>query len=310
MWQLISGLFMGWSLGANDGANIFGLAVSTRVLKFWTAAFVASVFVVLGALANGSGGFETYGQLAQQDLFEAFLVSLAAAITVSLMTAAGWPVSTSQAVVGAIVGLGLLTSGVNTGTLTKVVVAWVFTPVGGAFFAFLLYFFVGRFIEDRLNGLVLYDRVLKIGFLVVGSYSAFSLGANNVANVTGVYVEAGFLSPFMGALVGSLAIGFGILTYSKKVIHTVGEGLVPLEPFPAFIALLGEAITLNVFALVGVPVSASQAIVGAVLGIGLLKGVKTIDFENVRNVFLAWVLTPSVSGALLVAMWSIQRFVT
>ena len=303
MWQLISGLFMGWSLGANDAANIFGLAVSTRVLKFWTAALMASVFVVIGALVSGSGGFETYGHLAQQNLFEAFLVSLAAAITVSLMTVAGWPVSTSQAVVGAIVGLGLTTSGVNWSILLKVVIAWVFTPVGGAIFAFFLYFFVGRFMERRLSGVVAYDKMMKVGFIVVGAYSAYSLGANNVANVTGVYVQSGFLSPTGGALIGSLAIAFGILTYSRKVIYTVGEGLVPLEPFPAFVALLGEALTLNVFAIVGVPVSASQAIVGAVLGIGLLKGVKTINYQNLTNIFLAWILTPSLSGIMVWLMW-------
>ncbi|MBS3765423.1 inorganic phosphate transporter, partial [Candidatus Bipolaricaulota bacterium] len=151
-----------------------------------------------------------------------------------------------------------------------------------------------------------YDEFLKVGFIVISAYSAYSLGANNVANITGVYVKSGSLTPSLGALIGSLAIAFGILTYSRKVIRTVGNELVNLEPFTGFIALLGEAVTLNVFAVIGVPVSASQAIVGSILGIGLLKGVKTIDMKNVANIGLAWVLTPPISGGVAYGLWSLH----
>jgi len=294
---------MGWSLGSNDAANIFGLAVSTRVLRFWTAAILASVFVVAGALLSGQGGFETYGKLASQTLLSAFFISLAAAITVTSMTAFGLPVSTSQAVVGSIIGIGVLQGNVHWATLIKVVLAWVFTPVGGAIFSYLLYISIGKLIERWLKDYFFYDEFLKVGFLLISAYSAYSLGANNVANITGVYVKSGALTPWMGALIGSLAIASGIITYSRRVIQTVGNNLVNLEPFTGFIALLGEAMTLNVFAVIGVPVSASQAIVGSVLGIGLVKGVKTIDKKNVANIVLAWVLTPAISGGLAYGLW-------
>lgn len=303
MWQLISGIFMGWSLGSNDAANIFGLAVSTKVLRFWTAAILASVFVVAGALLSGQGGFATYGKLAGQTLLSAFFISLAAAITVSSMTAFGLPVSTSQAVVGSIIGIGVLQGNVHWVTLIKVVVAWIFTPIGGAIFSYLLYISIGRLVERWLKDYFFYDEFLKVGFLLISAYSAYSLGANNVANITGVYVKSGALTPRMGALIGSLAIASGIITYSRRVIRTVGNNLVKLEPFTGFIALLGEALTLNVFAVIGVPVSASQAIVGAVLGIGLVKDVKTIDMRNVVNIILAWVLTPAISGGLAYGLW-------
>ncbi|MFP4589036.1 MAG: inorganic phosphate transporter [Candidatus Acetothermia bacterium] len=309
MWQLISGIFMGWSLGSNDAANIFGLAVSTRVLKFWTAATLASGFVIVGALMSGHGGFETYGSLADQNITSAFIISLAAALTVTIMTTLGAPVSTSQAVVGAIVGISLLTAEVEWEILIKIMTSWLLTPLGGALSAYLLYTLVGRFLERWIQRYVFYERVLKIGFLLVGAYSAYSLGANNVANVTGVYVKAEVISPQIGALVGSVSIAAGILTYSRNVIHTVGEKLVTLDPFSAFIALLGEAVTLNVFAVVGVPVSASQAIVGSVLGIGLLKGVKTIEKRNVFNIVLAWILTPTISGSLACGLWSFYQII-
>lgn len=310
MWQLLSGIFMGWALGSNDAANIFGLAVTTRVIKFWTAAILAALFVIIGALTGGQGGFETYGALADQTLLSAFLISLAAALTVTTMTTLGFPVSTSQAVVGAIIGISLTRSNnIGWNILIKVVTSWVLTPIGGAVLSFLLYSLAGKFVEKWLKGYTAYDKAIKVGFLLVGAYSAYSLGANNVANVTGVYVRSGFLSPLSGSLLGSGAIALGILTYSRRVIHTVGEKLVTLDPFSAFVALLGEAITLNIFAIVGVPVSASQAIVGAILGIGLLKGVRTVNSRNVANIGVAWVLTPAVSGLLAYFVWLLTQTV-
>ena len=102
---LSSGLFLGWSLGANDAANVFGAAVGTRMLRFTTAALVCSVFVIAGAVISGAGAADTLGRLGAIDLQAgAFTCALAAGLTVYYMTKWGLPVSTSQAIVGAIVG--------------------------------------------------------------------------------------------------------------------------------------------------------------------------------------------------------------
>ncbi|HHE51475.1 MAG TPA: hypothetical protein ENL30_00245 [Candidatus Acetothermia bacterium] len=100
MWTLIAGAFMGWGLGANDAANLFGPAVGSRALRFWTAASLASLFVVIGAVVMGSRGFATYGAIGTQTLISAFTVMLAAGITVAVMTLLGLPISSTQATVG------------------------------------------------------------------------------------------------------------------------------------------------------------------------------------------------------------------
>ena len=98
---LSSGLFLGWSLGANDAANVFGTAVGSRMLRFSTAAAICAVFVVLGAVISGAGPSHGLGQLgAVNALGGSFTVALAAALTVYGMTKFGLPVSTTQAVVG------------------------------------------------------------------------------------------------------------------------------------------------------------------------------------------------------------------
>jgi PiT family inorganic phosphate transporter len=163
--------------------------------------------------------------------------------------------------------------------------------------AFLLYKLLLRFPDALPSRLIERGWVLRILLIVVLCYSAFSLGANNVANVTGVYVSAG-ISPWIAAITGSLAIAAGILTFSRRVIRTVGNRLVGLEPITAVIVVLAEAITLNIYALIGVPVSASQAVVGAVLGIGLVKGVKTIDGRVLGRVLFGWIGTPTIAGVL------------
>ena len=130
MLSLLGGVFLGWSLGANDASNVFGSAVASRMLKFWTAAVLASVFVLLGALLQGQAGIETLKGLTQFTLEQAVVSSVAAATTVTIMTILGLPVSTSQAVVGAILGIGILTQQLNLAGLGKVVACWFGTPVG------------------------------------------------------------------------------------------------------------------------------------------------------------------------------------
>jgi len=102
---LISGLFLGWSLGANDAGNVFGTAVATKMLRFKTAAAICSVFVILGAAISGAGASHTLERLGSVNAIAgSFIVALAAAITTFLMTRLKLPVSTSQGIVGAIIG--------------------------------------------------------------------------------------------------------------------------------------------------------------------------------------------------------------
>ena len=109
---LSSGLFLGWSLGANDAANVFGTAVGSRMIRFTTAAILCSIFVIIGSVVSGAGALETLCKLGSVNAIAgAFVVAFAAAASVYLMTKVGYPVSTSQAIVGAVIGIGLLKGG-------------------------------------------------------------------------------------------------------------------------------------------------------------------------------------------------------
>lgn len=324
---LSSGLFLGWSLGANDAANIFGTAVGTKMLRFTTAAVTGSIFVIIGAVAGGGGASHTLGKLgAVNAIAGSFTVAFSAALTVFWMTRLKLPVSTSQAIVGAIVGWNLF-SGKPTDTkaLTEIVSTWVVCPVLSAVFSITLFYLVRWVLKHSNISILRMDSYTRTALLLAGAFGAYSLGANNIANVMGVFIP---VSPFpdiqtIGGvrlssvqllfLLGGAAIAVGIFTYSKRVMMTVGSGIFKLSPPAAFIVVLSSSMVLFLFAsselqswLIShhlphwplVPVSSSQAVVGAVLGIGIAKAGRNIDFSVMGKIGMGWVATPVVSGVL------------
>jgi len=302
MFSLLGGIFMGWSLGANDAANVFGTAVSSKMVKFYTAAILASVFVILGAIISGYAGIETLKGLTSFGKEEAVISSVAAALAVALMTAFGLPVSTSQAIVGSIVGIGILNGQLNFTGMGKVVACWFGTPIGAAIVSIILYKALA-YLYNRLN-LTMFesDVLIRIGMIIVGSFGAYALGANNVANVTAVFVGAGMLSVFNAALIGGVSIALGILTFSRPVMETVGNKLVRLDPFSSFVVVFSLGITVYFYTLIGVPVSSSQAIIGGVIGIGLIRGVDTISHKTLFNICTGWFLTPFIACLFAVSI--------
>jgi len=323
---LSSGLFLGWALGSNDAANVFGTAVGTRMVRWSTAAIICSIFVVLGAVISGAGSSHTLGKLgAISALPGAFMTALAAAISVYLMTKSGLAVSTSQAIVGGIIGWNIF-SGQPTDTkiLTIIVSTWFICPVLSAIIAVILYKLLHLYLRNAQLHLVRTDAYLRLGLLLAGAFGAYALGANNIANVVGVFIPA---TPFpelqiagltLSAaqqlfLIGGLAIAVGVLTYSKGVMMTVGSSLGRISPVAAFIAVVSHSIVLFAFASRGleawllsmglptiplVPVSSSQAVVGAVVGIAILQGAAGIRWRVLGNIVLGWLATPVLACAI------------
>ncbi|WP_372792424.1 inorganic phosphate transporter [Lutibacter sp.] len=323
---LTSGLFLGWTLGANDASNVFGSAVGSKMIRFKQAAIIASIFVVLGAVIQGYGGSETLGKLGSVDaLGGAFTVALAAGVSVFWMTKLKLPVSTSQAIVGAIIGWNFFTENpTDLNSLTKIVTTWISGPILGGIFAILLFLLLQYILKKSKIHIIKLDGYIKFGLLVVGAFGSYSLGANNIANVVGVFVPSvpniildfGFFTlngMQLLFLAGGLSISLGIITYSQRVMMTVGNSLMKLNAETAIVVVLAHSLVLFVFSSqslsdlfvrIGlpeiplVPVSSSQAIVGAILGIGLLKGGKNIQINVIGKIAFGWVVTPIIAGLI------------
>ena len=335
---LSSGLLLGWSLGANDAANVFGTAVGSRMLRFGTAAIVCGVFVILGAVFSGAGASHGLGQLGSVNaLGGSFTVALAAAITVFGMTRLGLPVSTTQAVVGGIVGWNIFAGKPTDMTaVTRIVGSWIAAPILGAIFAALLYRLTERIIHATKPHVLWLDQGTRIGLLAAGALGAYSLGANNIANVVGVFVPASPLSGFSEGpislsgqqqlfLLGALAIAVGAF-FSKRVMMTVGKDIVTVGPVGGWVVVMAHSLVLFVFSSQGlqqllvdlglpriplVPVSSSQAVVGAVCGLALAHGIggaRQIRFSVLRNIALGWLATPAIAaGISYIALFFVQN---
>lgn len=307
MYSLLGGIFLGWSLGANNAANIMGTAVTSRMLRFSLAAVLASVFVIIGAVLEGTEGIKTISALTSQTLETAVICSVAAALSVTIMTFLKLPVSASQAIVGSIIGIGFMNHSLNFTGLGKILVCWIGTPLSGCIMCVILYPLLGKLLNKVNPNMFQKDMLLRIGLILAGCYGAYALGANAVAAVTAVFVGANFLTPFLAALIGSASIALGIITFGKRVMFTVGRDVVRLDAFSAFIVVLSEAVTVHICALMGVPVPLAQAVIGAVIGIGFIKGVRTIHHRALGGIFSGWIIAPAFACFLSISIYFIAH---
>lgn len=337
---LLAGVFMGWSLGTNDGANAFGTAVATGVVKYRTAIIIISIFVVLGAFIAGSNNLTSVSELATcnevmpseksvaaaveagdtdslvlKSALKAAIVFVCSGVTVFLMSYLKFPVSANQSITGAIIGWGLCYAdysnpdvlAVNLPQITKFASTWLLNPLGAAVISFVVVLLANKFIVPRLETLNYYDSLVKIGYLVAGAFASYSIGMNSSANVTALYFDSVadgirtnlLTDPTLTATIGGIAIALGVLTYSKKVMMTVGASIVPLTQIEGFLVIIAMALTIVIMGeTMGIPVSTSQAVVGAVVGAGLTKGISCVNFGVFKNIAIAWVSSPLMAGIL------------
>ena len=329
-YKLIGGLYLGWGIGANNAANIFGTAVATNVLRYKTAIILIAIFILIGATLEGPGLFRSGSvkfvkeEVHAEEKAEAggttlsattlaLIATTCAALTITIITYLSIPTSTSQAAIGAFIGIAIAGSGmgaVDWSKFIKMLGCWFLHPIIGIVLCIFLLKVLGFFFFRYIRNPLTQDRIMKVGFLVFGCYGAYALGANNVVVTTASYYQAGMFNNMgldpavIGALLGGLSISIGALTYGKKVMMTIGKKITPLSPFPALIVVIVHAVTLHFFTQIGIPVSSSHAVVGAVIGVGLLSGTSTVNRKTLIKIFVGWITTPLIAA---VAAFSIVK---
>ena len=326
---LLSGLYMGWSLGVNDPSHIFGTAYITNMLKWKTIATLLCVFIVIGAFLQGKAGLETLGSLTKQTNLSAFISAFVAATTVLIMAGKfSLPASTSQAMLGAIIGIGVVNQGASyklPHIVPHMMASWILTPVGCILITFIIYPLFAKIFQKMgiatANGEMdttadaahqkRYTTILNAGVILAGCYGAYALGANNLANVTGVYY--GTLLNANGAIwLGALSICLGVLTYGRqitdKVMKTVGKELVELTKFGSFLAVISMAIVMQIYAVIGIPVSSAMDLVGGTLAIGIFrKQINKTSLRALRRTILGWIFTPIMGFVLSYVIYFVLK---
>jgi len=307
------GLAVGWSIGANDAANSLGAAVGSRVLTLKQAIILISIFGLLGALLQGSHVARTIGKgIVPINTLDKNLAAHLA--LVSCFSACAWivlatywkmPISTSHSIVGAVAGAGLaIHAPVKWKMLGDIFICWILTPVGAAIlgYIFCLIFMntLHRIIPRRYL-----QRSLTLLIVISGCYVAYTWGANDVANATGVMAGAGIMPVNISILLGGVAIVIGIMTWGYKVIETIGSEITNLLPVMAFSAQLASAANVHVYTLMGIPVSTSHSIVGAIVGVGFVRGLKVLNLSIMKDMILCWLATPFITGIISFVVFKI-----
>ncbi|MDR7483003.1 MAG: anion permease [Armatimonadota bacterium] len=302
MLALLPALYLGWGVGANDAANTFGPQIGAGVIAFRRAVVLAAIFACLGAVVEGQKVFGTVGGLTRLRPQTAAVATLAAGVSVHTMTALGLPISTSHAIVGALVAVGTTApTGIHRGILARLIASMVTAPVGAGAIAYLLYRLLAVLQQARGLDARLFDRLVRVTAVLVGCYAAYALGSNNVGNAMAPAVAAGVLSPAAGAALGGAAIAAGVLTFSRRVILLVGNQITALDPASALVAASATALTTHLFTQLGVPVSTSQAMVGAVVGVGLTKGIVAVNRRIFWLVPAGWLVSIAAAAGVTYA---------
>ncbi|MEH2213834.1 inorganic phosphate transporter [Nostoc sp.] len=155
--------------------------------------------------------------------------------------------------------------------------------------------------------------------LLSACFVAFAHGSNDVGNAiaplaaivyinrTGSVPTDGITIPLWILILGGAGIVGGLAVWGKKVIATIGENIIALQPSSGFCAELATATTILIASRLGLPVSTSHALVGGVVGIGLVQNIKSIKFQTLKGIAAAWLITIPVSAALSAAIFRIAQ---
>ena len=297
----LAGLYVGWNIGANDSANCIGASIGAGILRFRTAIILVAIFVMAGALLGGGQVVKTLGKgiVTEQLSYTGVLTALiCGGIFVSFATFRKIPVSTSQAIVGGVAGVGLAADlNVDFSKITTIVECWILCPILSAVLAYIVYR-ITKIILRRLDNTARANKILYWLVVISACYAAFSLGANNLGNAIGPIVTLKVVDILLLTVLGAVSMAVGALTFGRGVAETVGKSICRLDLPGAFAAQMAAAFGLHLFSMMGVPVSTSQPMVGAVFGVGVVHGIKTVSKRKLMEIVIGWVLTPTVSGAV------------
>jgi len=303
--------------GLHDAANSIATIVSTRVLRPSLAVFWAAFFNFIAFLVFGLTVAETVGKgIVQPEIVTAGVIfaALCGAIVWNVVTwLLGIPSSSSHALIGGLVGAAVAKSGfeavVWSGFL-KTSAAIVLSPMLGFVLALVLVGAVS-WIFVRKTPLAV-DTLFRT--LQFGSAALYSLGhgGNDAQKTMGIisvllysqgYMPKGFYVPLWVVLSCQGAMAFGTLFGGWRIVHTMGSKITRLTPMRGFCAETGGAITLFLATWLGIPVSTTHTITGAIVGVGAARRTSAVRWNVAQSIVVAWVLTLPAAALIAAAAY-------
>lgn len=304
--------------GLHDAANSIATIVSTRVLKpqyavIWAAFFNFVAFFVFGvavAKTVGSG-------IVTPDLIDDAVIfgALSGAIVWNIVTwLGGIPSSSSHALIGGIVGAGVAKAGFDAiiwGGLTKTVLAIFGSPLTGVFLALVIILIV-TWLFIQATPAFADSTFRRMQFLSASLYS-LGHGGNDAQKTMGIiaallyshgHTGGQFEIPLWVAVSCYVVMGLGTLFGGWRIVHTMGSKITRLTPMQGFCAETAGAITLFGATALGIPVSTTHTITGAIVGVGASRRASAVRWGVARGIVVAWIITIPMSASIAaVSYW-------
>ena len=285
-------------IAANNSADSVGTLYGSRLTSYYKAAIFSGIFVMVGTFLEGwkmagaiGGGFVSNPLSLEMSL----MVLLSTAILLFLFTFLSMPLSASQILAGSIIGVAVAFSwAVDMGFVILVIASWGITLVASMGMAYLTYILISL-ITKHLKIFSL-SKIYTISLFIGSAFIAYTLGANTIGLVASLDLSA------YSVIIAGVSGLIGTVLYGRRTVMTVGKKITSLNPPRAFAAQIAGAMTVEIFTQLHFPVSITQAVIGGVIGTGLVKGKKELNMKTIKNLGTSWALVPLISFALTYIM--------
>jgi inorganic phosphate transporter, PiT family len=302
--------------GFHDAANSIATVVSTRVLTPGKAVIWAAFFNFIAAFTFGTAVAKTVGSGLvdiQVITFAVIFAGLMGAIVWDLITwYYGLPTSSSHALIGGYAGAAVAKAGwgaIIAAGWTKTLIFIVLAPLIGMVLGFILMVMI-QWVFQRTSPARVDSSFRRLQLLSAASYS-LGHGGNDAQKtmgiIAGVLFAGGYITEFRidiwVVLSAHLAIALGTLSGGWRIIHTMGSKITKLQPVGGFAAETAGAISLFTATHLGVPVSTTHTITGAIIGVGSIKRLSAVRWGIAGRIVWAWILTIPMSALIAAIVW-------
>jgi PiT family inorganic phosphate transporter len=307
--------------GFHDAANSIATVVSTRVLTPLQAVVWAALFNFVAAFGFGVHVATTVGKgVVHANIVDQWVIlaGLIGAIAWDLVTWWwGLPTSSSHALIGGFAGAAVVKAGFGSlvvSGLVKIGVFMVLAPLIGFVVGFLMMLVTFWVFRNATPGRV--DRIFRRGQLVSAAAYSLGHGTNDAQKTMGSiavllfstgHLGPEFYVPFWVIMAAHAALALGTMMGGWRIVKTMGMRITKLRPVGGFCAETGGAVTLIGTALAGIPVSTTQTISGAIMGVGSLQRFSAVRWGVAGRILWAWILTIPASALVAAATWLLLR---
>lgn len=301
----IIAFFFAMNIGASGTAAAMGPAYgSGAIKKKRNAMFIVAVFAFLGALAGGEVVKTIGGGIIPADILNVeitVIILTAACLTLFIANLLGIPLSTSEVVVGSLVGAGIAFQAVYFDRLLVIISFWVIVPI----VAFILAIIAGRiilFLEKKFPALKengKWHKWLVLLLIISGGLEAYAAGMNNVANAVGPLVGAGLIDISTAVIAGGLFVSLGAVILGGKVLETNGKKITRLSLLQGSAVSITGGTLVIIASVFGLPVPLTQVTTSAIVGIGTVNtGFKVLQKDIIKKIAMVWLVSPIFSLVL------------